>query len=124
MERKEFIHKIVLTSTAVAMVPSMFASQVTKKQTKLTILHTNDTHSNIDPFPINHAKHPGMGGVAKRYELIQGIRATEKNVLLLDAGDIFQGTPYFNRFGGELEMKVMTKLGYDSATMGKNDLDG
>lgn len=124
MERKEFIHKIVLTSTAVAVAPSMFASHVTKKHSKLTILHTNDTHSNIDPFPLNHAKHPGMGGVAKRYELIQEIRATEKNVLLLDAGDIFQGTPYFNRFGGELEMKVMTKLGYDAATMGNHDFDG
>jgi 5'-nucleotidase len=127
MERRDFIQKTILTSSSLALVPSLFANQIhhqVSTKAKLTILHTNDTHSNIDAFPLNHAKHPGLGGVSKRYELIQEIRATNEHVLLLDAGDIFQGTPYFNRFGGELEMKVMSKLAYDVATMGNHDFDG
>lgn len=90
---------------------------------KLTILHTNDTHSRIDPLPLNFPNYGGMGGFAKRAELVKQIRAIEKNVLLLDAGDIFQGTPYFNLFGGELELKLMSKLDYDAATMGNHDFD-
>lgn len=90
---------------------------------KLTILHTNDVHSHIDPFADNHPKYPGMGGVARRAALIQQIRSEEKNVLLFDAGDIFQGTPYFNLYGGELEMKLMSEMSYDAATIGNHDFD-
>lgn len=90
---------------------------------KITILHTNDVHSHIDPFPANHPKYPGLGGIAQRAAIIDDIRNKEKNVLLLDAGDIFQGTPYFNLFGGEVEMKLMSKLGYDAGTIGNHDFD-
>lgn len=93
------------------------------KGKKLTILHTNDTHSNIDPFPKNHVKYPGMGGVAKRSALITKIREEEEHVLLVDSGDIFQGTPYFNRYHGVLEMKLMSAMKYDIATMGNHDFD-
>lgn len=93
------------------------------EMTKLTILHTNDVHSRIDPFPANDPKYPNMGGVARRAALIKKIRATEKNVLLLDAGDIFQGTPYFNLYGGELEFKLMSEMGYDASTLGNHDFD-
>lgn len=123
MKRSEFIYKTVLTGTALTVAPKLFAQNQVKKSQKLTILHTNDTHSNIDAFPPNHAKYPGLGGVAKRYEIIQQIRSEEEQVLLLDAGDIFQGTPYFNLFHGELEMKVMAKMGYDAGTMGNHDFD-
>lgn len=92
--------------------------------TKLTILHTNDVHSRLDPFPMDGSKNQGLGGVAKRATLIKRIRKEQKNVLLLDAGDIFQGTPYYNFFGGEIEMKVMSELGYDAATLGNHDFDG
>lgn len=95
-----------------------------EERTKLTILHTNDTHSQIDPFPINHPKYPGLGGIERRKKLIDLIRSEERNVLLLDAGDIFQGTPYFNIHGGELELRLMSNLGYDAATMGNHDFDG
>lgn len=105
------------------MAPSVLANSNVNGKNSLTILHTNDTHSNIDPFPDNHARYPGKGGVARRYELIQSIRNEEENVLLLDAGDIFQGTPYFNKYGGLLEMKLMTELGYEAATMGNHDFD-
>ncbi|MBB6463919.1 bifunctional metallophosphatase/5'-nucleotidase [Flammeovirga kamogawensis] len=90
---------------------------------KLTILHTNDTHSQIDPFGSSHKKYPNMGGVSKRKALIEAIRAEEENVLLLDAGDIFQGTPYFNFFKGEIEFKAMSEMKYDAATMGNHDFD-
>jgi 5'-nucleotidase len=91
---------------------------------KLTILHTNDVHSRIDPFPMDGGPNQGQGGVAKRSALIEKIRKEEKNVLLFDAGDIFQGTPYFNYFKGELEIKMMSALGYDAATIGNHDFDG
>lgn len=91
---------------------------------KLTILHTNDVHSRIDPFPMDGGPNQGQGGVAKRSALIEKIRCEEKNVLLFDAGDIFQGTPYFNYFKGELEIKMMSALGYDAATIGNHDFDG
>ncbi len=124
MKRRDFIQKTVVASSALALSPSLYARSNFSKNYQLTILHTNDTHSNIDPFPINHSKFPNQGGVAKRFDLIQEIRAKEENVLILDAGDIFQGTPYFNKFGGDLEMKVMSKIGYDAATMGNHDFDG
>ncbi len=90
---------------------------------KLTILHTNDVHSRIDPFPMDGSKYQGLGGVAARAALIKKIRREEKNVLLLDAGDIFQGTPYFNFYGGELELKMMSMMGYDASIMGNHDFD-
>jgi 5'-nucleotidase len=64
-----------------------------------------------------------MGGAARRAALIESIRKEEENVLLLDAGDIFQGTPYFNYYGGELEFKLMSMMHYDVATMGNHDFD-
>lgn len=89
----------------------------------ITILHTNDVHSYIDPFPADHPKNPNMGGVARRASLIETIRKENPNVLLLDAGDIFQGTPYFNYYGGELEFKLMSMMKYDVATIGNHDFD-
>jgi len=127
MKRRDFIRNSVLVSGGVLVAPTLIAQSTFSKEKrtkKITILHTNDTHSNIDPFPDNHSKYPGKGGVARRYELIEQVRSEEENVILLDAGDIFQGTPYFNKYGGVLEMKLMTELGYDVATMGNHDFDG
>lgn len=123
MQRREFLQNSGLLLGGLALSPHLIAAPDVQKTTKFTILHTNDTHSNIDAFPENHAKYPNMGGVSRRHEMIRKIRSEEENVLLLDAGDIFQGTPYFNRFGGVLEMKLMTHLGYDAATMGNHDFD-
>ena len=89
----------------------------------ITILHTNDVHSQIAPLPSNHYKYPGLGGFSRRASVIEAIKRENPNTLLLDAGDIFQGTPYFNYFGGELEFKLMSKLGYDFATLGNHDFD-
>lgn len=124
MNRRKFIDKLGFASGALLLSNQLFAGSLQgHKSKKITILHTNDTHSNIDPFPANHPKFPGMGGVAKRYTLIEKIRSEEEHVLLLDAGDVFQGTPYFNTFHGELEMKLMSMMGYDAATMGNHDFD-
>jgi len=90
---------------------------------KITILHTNDFHSHLDPLPIDGSRNQGLGGMAARSELIRKIRSVEKNVLLFDAGDWFQGTPYFNYFKGEVELKAMSKIGYQAATLGNHDFD-
>jgi 5'-nucleotidase len=100
-----------------------FISNGSAKKTKLIILSTNDVHSRIDPFPANDKHYAGMAGFAQRATLINEIRAENEHVLLLDAGDIFQGTPYFNMYGGALEFELMSKMGYDAATMGNHDFD-
>lgn len=123
MKRREFVQNTFVVAGGTLISPSLLAQAKGKKQIKLTILHTNDTHSNIDPFPPNHAKYPGKGGVVWRYERIQQIRQEEENVLLIDAGDVFQGTPYFNKYKGLLEIKLMSKMGYEACTMGNHDFD-
>lgn len=89
----------------------------------LTVLHTNDVHSRIEPFPMDGGKNQGLGGAAARSRLISEIRRTHNNVLLLDVGDIWQGTPYFNFFNGSVEYEVMNEMGYDAATLGNHDFD-
>lgn len=101
---------------------SSFAAEQSAVQ-KLTILHTNDVHSRIEPFPMDGGRNQGLGGVAGRASLIKKIRNEEEHVLLLDAGDIFQGTPYFNIYKGEPEVKAMSLMGYDACTMGNHDFD-
>ena len=123
MKRRKFIQNLVLRTGTLLVSPSLFSQENLKKKKHLVILHTNDTHSTIEPFPSNHSKFPNMGGVSKRHTIIQKIRSEEEHVLLLDAGDIFQGTPYFNVFNGELEMKLMSILEYDAATIGNHDFD-
>ena len=123
MKRRDFIQKTAASSALLGLTNiglSSFASLDTKK---ITILHTNDVHSHIDPFPLDHPRNPNMGGAARRAALIESIRQEEEHVLLLDAGDIFQGTPYFNYYGGELELKLMSMMHYDVATMGNHDFD-
>ena len=123
MKRRNFIQNIVLGTGTLLVSPSLFGQENLKRKKRLVILHTNDTHSTIEPFPSKHSKFPNMGGVSKRHTILQKIRSEEEHVLLLDAGDIFQGTPYFNTFNGELEMKLMSLLQYDAATMGNHDFD-
>jgi len=135
MKRRDFIQNTALSSALLGLgglaslcsaAPRVSLSSfntVDSKTKKLTILHTNDVHSYIDPFPPTHPKNPNMGGVARRAALIENIRKENPNVLLLDAGDIFQGTPYFNYYGGELEFKLMSMMKYDLATIGNHDFD-
>ncbi|MEC7646541.1 MAG: metallophosphatase [Bacteroidota bacterium] len=117
--RRKFIKKSGLGILSLSLLPKFSFSE--KADVKITILHTNDMHSQIHPFKSGRNK--GLGGMAQRAGLIQSIRSQEEHVLLLDAGDIFQGTPYFNFYGGELEFKLMSKIKYDAATLGNHDFD-
>lgn len=122
INRREFLKKGGMAAAALGLgTVSAFAKRDSVVQ--LTILHTNDVHSRIDPFPMDGSRNQGLGGVARRAALVKKIRAEQPNVLLLDAGDVFQGTPYFNLYGGELEFTIMSQMGYDASTMGNHDFD-
>lgn len=123
MKRRDFIQKTSASTTLLSLGGLSLSSFSKPDVKKITILHTNDVHSHIDPFPASHPRNPNMGGVARRAALIAQIRKEDTNVLLLDAGDIFQGTPYFNYYGGELEFKLMSMMQYDLATIGNHDFD-
>lgn len=90
---------------------------------RLVILHTNDTHSRIEPLPPTDRTAPGMGGVVRRASYINQVRSENEQVLLFDAGDFLQGTPYFNLFKGEVEIKAMNLMHYDAATLGNHEFD-
>ena len=122
INRRKFIRNISLAALAAgAGVP--YASCKSADADILTILHTNDMHSQIDPFPKDHPKYPGSGGFARIAEKVDEIRKLRSNVLLIDAGDIFQGSPYFNFFKGELEIKLMSEMKYDASTFGNHEFD-
>ena len=123
MKRRDFIQKTAASSVVLGLSNIGINTIISPETKKITILHTNDVHSHIDPFPADHPRNANMGGAARRAALIESIRKEEENVLLLDAGDIFQGTPYFNYYGGELEFKLMSMMKYDLATMGNHDFD-
>lgn len=123
MKRRDFIQKTAATSVFMGLPSLPLMGFGTDEVTHLTILHTNDVHSHIDPFPADDPRNPNMGGVSRRASLIEGIRKENPNVLLLDAGDVFQGTPYFNYYGGELEFKLMSMMQYDLCTLGNHDFD-
>ena len=124
MKRRNFIQQAT-AGTALVTLGGLGLQSFTSatKTSKITILHTNDVHSHIDAFGPDDGRNANKGGVARRASLIESIRNENPNTLLLDAGDIFQGTPYFNYYGGELEFKLMSKLKYDAATIGNHDFD-
>ena len=122
MKRRIFIKNTAASATLLSL-GGMALSCDKKSVRKITILHTNDVHSHIDPFGPNDGRNANKGGVSRRATLIQKLRKENPNTLLLDAGDIFQGTPYFNYYGGELEFKLMSMLDYDIATIGNHDFD-
>ncbi|WP_339918131.1 metallophosphatase [Yeosuana marina] len=123
MKRRDFIQQTTAGAAAVTIGSLGLSSFTTSKTKKITILHTNDVHSHIEPFGPEDGRNANKGGVARRASLIESIRNENPDTLLLDAGDIFQGTPYFNYYGGELEFKLMSMLKYDAATIGNHDFD-
>lgn len=122
--RKQFIKQTLYLVGFGALANSPVRVLANSEPKTLTVLHTNDWHSRIEPFPALDKNFGGKGGAAVRAEMIHRIRQREGEVLLLDAGDIFQGTPYFNFYGGELEYKLMSAMGYDCVTLGNHDFDG
>jgi 5'-nucleotidase len=95
-----------------------------QQKVELNILHTSDTHSRIEPIdPNSHDKNAGRGGCVRRATIVSEARAADADLLLLDCGDFSQGTPYYNWFKGELEIKVMNLLKYDACTIGNHEFD-
>ncbi|RYD58680.1 MAG: twin-arginine translocation signal domain-containing protein [Sphingobacteriales bacterium] len=121
--RRDFIKKAGIGAALAAAGGFPYESFAGERLRKLTILHTNDVHSRLEAFPDDGGKLAGLGGVAARASLIKKIRSEEEHVLLLDAGDMWQGTPYFNLYKGEPETKAMSAMGYDACTMGNHDFD-
>lgn len=115
--------RLLITGAALAAATCLPRRLLAGDTTRVVLLHTNDTHSRLDPFPMDGGRYEGLGGVARRKTLIDRIRKAEPNVLVTDSGDVFQGTPYFNFFGGVPEYEAMSRLGYDLATLGNHDFD-
>ncbi|EKU90405.1 bifunctional metallophosphatase/5'-nucleotidase [Bacteroides oleiciplenus] len=91
---------------------------------QLVILQTSDTHSRIEPIAAHAAdRYAGMGGTVRRSTLIKEAREVNPGLLLFDCGDISQGTPYYNLFQGEVEVKMMNLMGYDAMTIGNHEFD-
>ncbi|HEY9867973.1 MAG TPA: bifunctional UDP-sugar hydrolase/5'-nucleotidase [Candidatus Obscuribacterales bacterium] len=86
----------------------------------LTILHTNDLHAHDEPF---EERGKSVGGMARIAHLIRAIRKSTANVVTVDAGDIFQGTPFFKLYHGEVEVSLLNQLGYDLYTIGNHEFD-
>jgi len=121
--RRKFIRNLGISAAGIGvagLMPTYLQARGTTY--RLSILHTNDTHSRIDPYPAGSSM-AGLGGVAARMELLKTIRSQIVHSILLDAGDFFQGTPYFNFYQGEVEIRAMQQLGYDVATLGNHDFD-
>lgn len=125
MERRDFLKRSILTGAGISLGGSLLAEAIPSPARigKITILHTNDIHSRIEPFPNDGGRNANQGGMTKLASVIQKVRQEEDNILLLDAGDIFQGTPYFNFHGGELELRLMREMGYDASTLGNHEFD-
>ncbi len=121
--------KTFLKQSAFALAGSSLAAKAGKRfvdlfdVSSITILYTNDTHSRIDPFPQNAREFAGLGGIAKRSSLVNKIRFEEEHVLLLDAGDVFQGTPWFDVYGGKVDFEMMSEMGYDAMAIGNHEFD-
>ena len=98
----------------------LVAPDSAQKTKQLVILQTSDTHSRIEPIAVNAA---GMGGTVRRATFIKEARKINPNLLLFDCGDISQGTPYYNLFQGEVEVKMMNLMGYDAMTIGNHEFD-
>lgn len=127
MNRRSFIKKTGIASSVLGVAGTSLLTSTwldaNASAKKITILHTNDVHSRIDAFDSNHSKYANRGGVARRYAYIKMVKEENPNTLVLDAGDSFQGTPYFNFYGGELEFKLMSKMGYHASTLGNHEFD-
>lgn len=120
INRRKFLTTSAVFGASLMAFPRSFAFSA--DEIVITILHTNDTHSQIDPLPSND-RNAGRGGVARRATLVKQLRKENPNTLLIDAGDVLQGTPYFNFFKGEVEYKAMSAIGYDVGTLGNHEFD-
>ena len=121
MNRRKFISDLAWGTSGLALGAVASGLRAGSNLTTLTILHTNDLHSHIEPFNIPDPRYNGKGGLARISAMVKHFKKENPNSLLLDAGDMFQGTPYFNFHKGE--MKTMSAAGYDAGTIGNHEFD-
>lgn len=121
MKRRDFLASLGAATLATQL--PLRAGSEGPASGRITLLHTNDTHSRIEPFGPGNGAISGLGGMARRATLVKQLRQQLGPVLLLDAGDTFQGTPYFNRYKGRLDYQLMRMVGYDAGTLGNHDFD-
>lgn len=101
-----------------------FAFSLFAQDTKeLILLQTSDVHSRIEPINQKGDRNYDEGGFVRRATFLDQFRKEHKNVLLFDCGDISQGTPYYNMFQGEVEVKLMNEMGYEAMTIGNHEFD-
>ncbi len=122
MKRRDFLAALGATAAA-ASLPLKAAPAEVPASGRITLLHTNDTHSHIEPFGPGNGALSGRGGMARRATLVKRLRSELGASLLLDAGDVFQGTPFFNEYKGRLDYRLMRMVGYDAGTLGNHDFD-
>ena len=123
MDRRRFIRNVAAGTAGIALGAVPYELFAHEDFTTISILHTNDIHSHIEPFTDTDDRYANRGGLARIAKLATLERQKNPNTLLLDAGDMFQGTPYFNYFKGELMLKVMSEAGYDASTIGNHEFD-
>ena len=127
MERREFLKTIgAVAVTAMPLAKMLTSCSVgDDRHQTLTILHTNDVHSHIDPFPEDDPRYHGLGGYARRQAYIDKtiVERGADNTMVFESGDMFQGTPYFNYYKGTLEMQLMNRMHIDAVTIGNHEFD-
>lgn len=123
MNRRIFVRDILTTATGIGLGVAPVNLFANDDFITISILHTNDLHCHIEPFTGTSERYAGKGGLARISELTKKYKSENPNTLLFDAGDMFQGTPYFNFFKGELMLKVMSAAGYDAGTIGNHEFD-
>lgn len=115
------IYKSVFNILWLCLASLMVACCGTKEHT-ITILHTNDTHSQVEPLEAGK-RDAFCGGYARRMGLIAQMRENNADLILLDGGDFCQGTPYYNFYHGRVEIEAMNRMGYDAITLGNHEFD-
>jgi len=122
--RRSFLKKFTAGSLLLGTGQFPFPALAAGSVQQLCILHTNDTHSRLDPFPADSGPMAGAGGVRARAVLVNAIRRTDTQVILVDAGDFLQGTSWYELHKGIPEVEAMSLMQYDAVALGEHDLYG
>jgi len=120
LSRRRFIQHSLLAGGGLLIMPSLYAGNGFEK---LVIMHTNDLHCHVEPFPDNDPRYGGKGGMNRISAYIKHIRKSNPDMLLFDSGDFSQGTPYYNFFQAEVVLKLMSEMGYNASTIGNHEFD-
>ncbi len=123
MNRRKFVRNIIVGGAGVGLGVAPFNLFAGTDFVTISILHTNDLHTHIEPFTGTNKRYSNKGGLARISAMAQKFKAENPDTLLFDAGDMFQGTPYFNYYKGELMLKLMSAAGYDAGTIGNHEFD-